>query len=242
MILYVNGDSHTAGAEAVNSHVFAEDDPDLYHLGRKPHPDNLAVSWGQQLADKLKWEFWCDAESASSSDRIIRTTNQWLENHVSRLDHVIMIIQWSTWEREEWQHDGIWWQVNASGIDDVPKVLQERYRKFVIDVDWRACTNRAHQRIWQWHQQLKSQGIRHIFFNGNSHFAGLTERLDWQDHYLSPYGPDHTFDRTLKINGFKSVRPNSWHFGPDAHCFWADYMLQYMLDHDLISTHEISTD
>ena len=45
MILYVNGDSHTAGAEAVNSHAFAEDDPALYHLGRLPHPENLEVSW-----------------------------------------------------------------------------------------------------------------------------------------------------------------------------------------------------
>ena len=44
MILYVNGDSHTAGAEAVNPYAFAEDDPNLTHLGRLPHPDNLAVS------------------------------------------------------------------------------------------------------------------------------------------------------------------------------------------------------
>ena len=43
MMLYVNGDSHTAGAEAVNSHAFAEDDPDLFYLGRAPHPENLAV-------------------------------------------------------------------------------------------------------------------------------------------------------------------------------------------------------
>jgi len=41
MILYVNGDSHTAGAEAVNSHAFADDDPAYKHLGRLPHPDNL---------------------------------------------------------------------------------------------------------------------------------------------------------------------------------------------------------
>jgi hypothetical protein len=44
MILYVNGDSHTAAAEAVNPHAFAEDDSALFYLGRAPHPENLAVS------------------------------------------------------------------------------------------------------------------------------------------------------------------------------------------------------
>jgi hypothetical protein len=50
MILYVNGDSHTAAAEAVTPHCFAQDEGDLYLLGRRPHPANLAVSWGQKLA------------------------------------------------------------------------------------------------------------------------------------------------------------------------------------------------
>ena len=46
-MLYVNGDSHTAAAEAVNPHAFAEDDPALCYLGRSPHPANLAVSGGK---------------------------------------------------------------------------------------------------------------------------------------------------------------------------------------------------
>ena len=50
MILYANGDSHTAAAEAVNSYAFAEDDRNLVHLGRLPHPTNLAVSWGKKLS------------------------------------------------------------------------------------------------------------------------------------------------------------------------------------------------
>ena len=49
MILYVNGDSHTAAAEAVNSYSFAEDDPALFYMGRVPHPANIAISWGKLL-------------------------------------------------------------------------------------------------------------------------------------------------------------------------------------------------
>jgi hypothetical protein len=45
LILYVNGDSHSAGAEAVNDFCFANDDPLYYALGRIPHPDNERVSY-----------------------------------------------------------------------------------------------------------------------------------------------------------------------------------------------------
>ena len=57
MILYVNGDSHAAGAEAVNPHAFAEDDPELYYLGRLPHPENLQVTWGKLLSLALNAGF-----------------------------------------------------------------------------------------------------------------------------------------------------------------------------------------
>jgi hypothetical protein len=164
MILYVNGDSHTAGAEAVNPHAFAEDDGKLAHLGRLPHPANLAVSWGKQVSVALRAGFHCDAESASSNTRILRTTRQWLsgngKNHPGRL----IIIQWSTWEREEWLHNGIYYQVGASGTDHVPQELQEKYRHFVIGTDWKAKTEQAHEDIWQFHQELQDQNIKHIFF------------------------------------------------------------------------------
>ena len=54
MILYVNGDSHTAAAEAVNAHAFAEDDPNLGYLHRLPHPDNLAVVGGDYCLKRSK--------------------------------------------------------------------------------------------------------------------------------------------------------------------------------------------
>ena len=77
MILYVNGDSHTAAAEAVSPAAFAEDDGHP-ELGRIPHPENLRVSWGQQLANRLNATLVCDAESAASNFRILRTTREWM--------------------------------------------------------------------------------------------------------------------------------------------------------------------
>jgi hypothetical protein len=102
----------------------------------QPHPANLGRQLGTQTQSHTKAGFHCAAESASSNDRILRTTRDWLRQQVT-YDDVLVIIQWSTWEREEWLHDGVYYQVGASGIDDVPQALQEKYRNFVIGTDWK---------------------------------------------------------------------------------------------------------
>ena len=102
-LLYVNGDSHSAGAEIAGPWCFAEDDSRHGKLGRVPHPDNLKLSYGQLLADKMNCRLICDAESASSNHRIIRTTLKQLiglqSMPVVRPDFIV--IGWSTWERKE---------------------------------------------------------------------------------------------------------------------------------------------
>jgi hypothetical protein len=237
MILYVNGDSHTAAAEAVNPHAFAMDDGDLFYMGRAPHPANLAVSWGKTLAGTLKATFKCDAEAASSNRRIMRTTQEWLANTGYDPREIFMIIQWSTWEREEWLIDDVHYQINASGIDHVPASHQEQYKQFVANVDWNLCTRSWHDEIWQLHLDLLSRGIRHVFFNGNNHFATIPEsdRKDWGHHYIGPYDPAQTYDQWLKSHGHQTVAPDSWHFGRAAHAAWARFMLQYVISHKLLT-------
>lgn len=226
-ILYVNGDSHTAAAEAVNQHAFAEDDGKLGYMARAPHPDNLAVSWGRKLADLAKCSFHCGAESASSNARIIRTTKQWVAEH--DCSDAIIIIQWSTWEREEWLIDNTYYQVNASGIDIVPKDSQRRYKEFVANVDWDLKTDEAHTEIYEFHCWLQARNIKHLFFNGNSHFGRIAYREDWNNSYLEPYNQFKTFDYILTENDFDKVTVNSYHYSPEAHDFWAQHILKHLL-------------
>ena len=230
MILYVNGDSHTAAAEAVNLHAFAEDDSQLFYMGRAPHPENLAVSWGTLLSKTLKAGFFCGAESASSNTRIIRTTREFLEKALG-LQDILLIIQWSTWEREEWLHNGTYYQVNASGQDMVPQELQEKYRHYILGVDWQLKTEQAHKEIWKFHQELKEKGVRHIFFNGNNSFNKIQEKLDWGTDYIGPYDPDKTFNSIIKSNGIDTVSPKSYHFGKVGHSFFSRFMLQLFIDY-----------
>jgi hypothetical protein len=231
MLLYVNGDSHTAGAEAVNPYVFACDDGtgDMWRWGKRPHPDNERVSWGYQLSNRLECDYINDSESASSNYRIMRTTRDWIKDNSRFWSDLLVVIQWSTWERQEWLIDGEYYQVNASGVDEVPANHQLRYKQWIIDIDWTECTRFWHDEIWRLHQELRHWGIRHLFFNGNSHFGDLDlDKHDWQNQYLDPYSVSGTYDQILRQNSFQTVNETSWHFGSDAHCFWAKYLLQYI--------------
>lgn len=234
MILYVNGDSHTAAAEAVNPHAFAEDDANLFFLGRAPHPENLAVSWGKQLSLSLHAGFHCAAESASSNQRILRTSREWV-SHTRLVDsNQLMIIQWSTWEREEWLHNGTYLQVGSSGLDHVPQELQEKYRHFVVGTDWNLKTQQAHDQIWEFHQELKALNIKHIFFNGNNDFSKIQNRQDWGVNYIGPYDPELTYDRIIRSHGIETVMPKSWHFGKDGHSVFHKFILNYIIKNQFI--------
>jgi hypothetical protein len=240
MILYVNGDSHAAAAECVNSHAWAVDDPIYWGLGQQPHPDNERASFGCELANWLNAILYLDAQAGGSNQRIVRTTRNWLAQQ-DQVDDIFVVIQWSTWERQEWIHNGEWLQVNASGVDHVPDELQDQYKEFVIGIDWEAVTESAHQLVWNFHKELQEKNIKHLFFNGNSHFESISNKQDWNNCYLAPYDPDKTYTSVLKNNGFCTVSPESWHFGADAHCFWAEYLLQYINSHNLINSNEIPT-
>ena len=233
MILYVNGDSHTAAAEAVNSYAFAEDDSKYWHMERRPHPDNLAVSWGRLLADRLKANFYCDAESASSNDRIIRTTKEWISLHQRHLYRTIIVIQWSTWEREEWLIDDKYYQVNASGIDVVPASHQQQYKEYIADIHWQQKQENAHNKIYMFHKELLEKNIKHVFFNGNNSFDQIKDKFDWGVNYIGPYDKNSTFHNQLSKN-FETVSTTSWHYDAGAHRHWANHILHYLLDNQLV--------
>ena len=44
-MIYVNGDSHCAGAEIINDFAFAEDDPNYTALGRRPSEKYSIYIW-----------------------------------------------------------------------------------------------------------------------------------------------------------------------------------------------------
>ena len=221
MILYVNGDSHSAGAEAVNTFCFAEDDPLYYALGRQPHPDNIKASYGCEIANQLYAILHVDAESASSNDRIIRTTREYLKETTPDL----VIIGWSSWEREEWLYDGIYWQINAGGIgEDWPTTIKDRYKQWITSVNYQQKQQEIHAKIWQLHTDLGQ--IPHLFFNCFNSFTCAP--LNWGLSYINPYDPAYTYSNWLTTKGYKTVAKGNYHFGEDAHRAWAEFLIPHL--------------
>lgn len=221
MILYVNGDSHSAGAEAVNSFCFAQDDPALAHLRDIPHPDNIPHSFGYKLANILNAGFTTDAISSASNDRILRTSKQFLENHPST--NIFLLIGWSSPEREEWYYNERYYQVNGSGMDTVPDELVEQYKNFVAGCDKQHYGKKItmwEDKIYNFHLELKEKSIKHLFFNT---MTQLYTHKNWGDNYiLDPYCD------WLKTNGYKTKHAGSYHYGPDGHTAWAKHLLPHI--------------
>ena len=242
MILYINGCSHSAAAEAAVPYAWSCDDGNRWGTGTEPHPANLAVSYGKHLADALGAELVCQASSGGSNDRVIRTTQDWIRLNPNKLADTVMILQWTTWEREEWLHDGTWYQVNASGADTVPAALAERYKNYIVDIDWTVKTNDAHNKIWNMHLYLKELGIKHLFFSGHSTFSDIQNQQDWGISYVFPYSREHSYHNWLKNNGGVYANAASYHFDANSHRLWANYMLQYIKDTNFLGHNEISAD
>ena len=210
MILYVNGDSHSAGHDA----------------------GGPAYSYGKHIADWLGADFVCEAVPGCSNDTIIARTLSYLENNTP--DYII--IGWSTWERETWCHDDISYNITASGTDSVPIELRDQYKQWVIDSTTPEFQHRKeeenHIKIWQLHQLLKSKNIPHLFFNCYSHFHYVTShnklRYDWEDNYVDPYDQNSTYYFWLEQHGYTPANPKFYHYGPDAHLAWAEFLLPHI--------------
>jgi hypothetical protein len=85
-----------------------------------------------------------------------------------------------------------------------------------------------HKKIYQLHLDLKLMGFKHLFFNTFLPFSG-TEKVDWAGSYLEPYNPDFTFYNWCQSQGFSTVYPGSYHFGPDAHAAWAEFIYPHIV-------------
>ena len=237
MILYVNGDRHAAGADAIVPYNWADDDIKYSWMEGLPHPENLKVSWGSLLAQTIKYEFVCHARPGSSNARIIRTTRDWMDRWIDYREQLLVMIQWSTWDRDEWVIDHHYHQINASGHDILPDHYQKKYKEFISSLDWKECQEKWHQNIWRLHQDLDRQKIKHVFFNGDTVFSDIDQKFDWRDSYIEPY--TLSYSNWLKDQNIKPVREGHWHYGAEAHQLWSQFLLKFLIDKKIIISDDL---
>ncbi len=226
-MIYVNGDSHSAGAEIINNYCFAEDDRRFTALGKRPHPENIPYTFGYKLASALNQPFFLDAESASSNTRILRTTKKVISETKNKKD-MFIIIGWATFERTEWKYEDGYVQISAGGTDSVPEELKDDYKNWVEQQTEKVLDEKTkiwHDKIYEFHMELREQNIKHLFFNTYLHFDMIDKELDWHDQFISPYDQRETFYYYCKRKGFKN-RNNGYHYGADAHNDYFLYLLE----------------
>jgi hypothetical protein len=129
--------------------------------------------------------------------------------------------------------------VNASGVDTVPLELQERYKNYVVNVDWPSKTLDAHDKIWAMHLYLKDLGVQHLFFSGHSTFSDIQDQHNWGKSYMYPYVQEESYHNWLINNGGTYANAKSYHFDAKSHRLWAEHVLQYIKDNQLLGPDEI---
>ena len=220
-MIYVNGDSHSAGADIIPGICFANDDKRYLTYGRQPHPEALISTYGYQIAiENLNTNFHCDAQSGSSNSRILRTSKQFVKQN----PNCFVIIGWTSWEREEWNINGEYYQLSAGGIDSVPKHIEDDYKAWIIrqtsevkrqkSIEWE-------NKIWQFHIELLDRNIKHLFFCTRD---PIVTTRDWGINLIS-----FTYNEWCKHKGFISLNNN--HYGKEAHTAWGNYLTRCVTAH-----------
>ena len=209
MILYVNGDSHSQG-------VGVQID--------ESYPVIIAKEFGLDIVN--------EAQSGASNARILRTSKEYL---ASQQTPDLIVIGWSSWEREEWQYENTYYNVNSSGHDPLPKILEHSYKKWVIEQTPEILNKKSlhwHKEIFQFHKELLQKNIKHIFFNCMYNFFQIEDKLDWDMNFIGPYDNDSSYYWWLTQQGYES---DKWyHFRASGHQAWGDRLISYIKEHKLL--------
>jgi|TARA_R110001632_G_C11197077_1_gene402782 hypothetical protein len=202
MLLYANGDSHTAPWSYVNI-------------------------IGEELASK----FVNQAQGGCSNAGIIRRTRNYLKHTTPDL----VIIGWSTWEREEWKYKDQYYNVNSSGYDRLPDELQERYKQWVTKQTQKTLNKKSkywHTEIYKLHQILERELIPHVFFNCMYNFFNARSHYPWNNCYIGPYDNDLSYYHWLKAQG--ATADEGYHYKTDGHQMWAKRVINYIKENKLL--------
>ena len=105
MILYINGDGHSAAAMASTDFVTAEDDVDLWYMGRAPHPVNLRRSYGTYIASVLKARLLVEADANNTNQAVIDQTKKFIENNLVN-EQILVIVGMPVYDKLEFDEFG----------------------------------------------------------------------------------------------------------------------------------------
>ena len=193
--------------------------------------DSHTVSWSyvDVIGENFGTEFVNQAIGGCSNASIMRRTLEYLKHTTPDL----IIIGWSTWEREEWQYDNKFYNVNSGGHDILPIQLQDRYKQWVTTQTQKTLNKKSrewHTKIFKFHQQLGA--IPHVFFNCMYDFFTTKYQYPWGKCFIGPYDNDQSYYHWLKAQGCEA---DEWyHYKADGHRLWANRLMNHIKDNHIL--------
>ena len=174
MLLYANGDSHTA--------------PDFGYI-------NI-------VAQKFDCDLINQAQSGSSNASILRRTREYLK-HTTPDFIIIGWSTWEReeWYHNDRYYTVTASGTNSVPEELTNKYKQwvteqTSDRQSEKSVEW-------HEYIYSFHLELEQKNIRHLFFNCMYDFIRKNQTYNWNSAYVDPYDRDQSFYWYLKNKGLR---------------------------------------
>jgi hypothetical protein len=236
-ILYVNGCSHSCGAE-------------MAYVGSCREPYDLYNSFGGIISRKYDLEYQNDAVSGGTIRMIHSTTVHSILKLLEKYDpsEIFVLIGWTGYDRTEvFYEDNMYVFIpGLAGTDTFknwPMYVQEAFKHWIINIDYKtSIPNNFALTYLAMVNFLKSYGIDYYFFNTVTHLHRpeknplhitancertdkLFDMIENDTNFLEPYNKKmaytHYFDG--KYDPFEEGR--CWHFREPAQQDWADLLI-----------------
>lgn len=244
MYLYVNGCSHTAGAEL--------DYPQQGQCYEK--------AWGKHLSDLLNADYENGAMSGASNHRIVRTTYEFLYRFISAKkssSDLFIVIMWPGIFRTELYLDN----AEISGYDDgwlplvvgndeqykknFPKPLYDYYRGWVTYTDNKHASIDFYNSILNLQHLFDKYKIRYLFLNATNSSALSDFDLFHYFIHINKKRFPNLFNTTqsyteLCAKNNQKISPHSIssgfnsHYDEEAHRWYADYLFDLLHERELL--------
>lgn len=172
-ILYVNGCSHSAGAE-------------LAYVGSNREPYDLKNSWGGILADRYDLLHINDANSGQSNNSILTSSicNIFKLLKTFKSSEILVIIGWSSFDRTEYVYENKLYRF-VPGCHELPffktwpKPIQDAFITYIQTTDYTYNMNKFALEYFNLVNFLKINNIDYYFFNSiHSCFKTTTNILN----------------------------------------------------------------
>ena len=170
-------------------------------------------------------------------------SNYWIETHLDYFladksfpTDTLLLIGWTSFEREEWPW--LYNNISVCGGPDfgMPEPMKARFNQWKEKLTgdyYRKMTQFWHDRIYDIHLDLRERGIRHLFWTTYNNFKEITNQQEWHSSFFQPYEENGCMSRYLESNGITAIEHDQWHYGPEAHKMWATALYNHAQSNSL---------